>query len=212
MLRLNRLIARSVLVAGLAIAVPGATGNAYAATPADAAKDYLQKLADVTLGILGNKGIPLAEREQKVRKLLGENLAIQAIGRFVVGRAWRSASDEQKSAYQGLFKQFITLTYAKRLGGYAGEKFAITATKNVGPKKDALVTTEIDRPSGPPLKASWRIRETTGAFRILDVMVEGISMVVAQRAEFTTIIKKSGMQGLIETLRAKVSSFGIKAP
>jgi len=172
----------------------------------------MDKLATKTLGILGDKGIPLTEREQKVRLLLGENLAIEAIGRFVVGRAWRTASNEQKSVYRDLFESFITLTYAKRLGGYAGEQFTITSSKNIGKKGDALVTTEIQRPSGPPLKASWRIRYSKGVFLILDVMVEGISMVVAQRAEFTTIIKKSGMQGLIETLRAKASSFGVRAP
>ncbi|HAA93632.1 MAG TPA: hypothetical protein DCE33_14375, partial [Rhodospirillaceae bacterium] len=116
MLRLTRLIARPLLVTGLAITILFQAGSVIAATPPDAAKEYMHKLATVTLGILGNKGIPLDEREQKVRKLLGENLAINAMGRFVVGRAWRSATEEQRAAYQGLFEQFITLTYAKRLG------------------------------------------------------------------------------------------------
>ncbi len=206
----TRFIAACIMM--LAVFTAGPIGDARAATPPKAAMEYMHKLASVTLGILGNKGIPLTEREQKVRKLLGENLAVRSIGKFVVGKAWRTATQEQKDEYQNLFEKFITLTYAKRLGGYAGEKFAVTASKSVGKKKDALVTTEIQRPSGPPLVAGWRIRENKGAYRILDVMVEGISMVVAQRSEFTTIIRKNGMQGLIETLRAKVTSFGVKAP
>jgi len=197
-----------ILLAAFAVSI----GHASAATPPTAAKEYMHKLATVTLGILSNKGIPLTEREQKVRKLLGENLAVRSIGKFVVGKAWRTAPQEQRDEYQNLFEKYITLTYAKRLGGYAGEKFAVTAAKPVGKKNDALVTTKINRPSGPPLIAGWRIRESNGAFRILDVMVEGISMVVAQRSEFTSIIQKNGMQGLIEILRAKVTSFGIKAP
>ena len=212
MFRPNVFIMRWVCIAIFLTSMHIVNYSASAATVPGDAKQYMDKLATKTLGILGNKDIPLTEREQKVRTLLGENLAIEAIGRFVVGRAWRGASDEQKSVYRDLFESFITITYAKRLGGYAGERFTITSSKSVGKKGDALVTTEIQRPSGPPLKASWRIRYSKGAFLILDVMVEGISMVVAQRAEFTTIIKKSGMQGLIETLRAKASSFGVRAP
>ena len=212
MLLHHAVLVRWLWIAILITSIHGSYNQTSAATAPNEAKEYMDKLATKTLGILGNKAIPLTEREQKVRKLLAENLAIEAIGRFVVGRAWRGASSEQKSVYRELFESFITVTYAKRLGGYAGEKFTITSSKNVGKKGDALVTTEIQRPSGPPLKASWRIRHTKGAFLILDVMVEGISMVVAQRAEFTTIIKKSGMQGLIETLRAKASSFGVRAP
>ncbi|MDA0655205.1 MAG: ABC transporter substrate-binding protein [Proteobacteria bacterium] len=209
MISITRLFAVSAFALTILI-IPVAQSDG--AVPTDLAKNYMQSLGDKTLGILGNKAIPLSERELKVRKLLGENLAVKSIGKFVIGNAWRAAKPEQRADYQHLFSQFLTLTYAKRLGGYAGEQFTITGVKPIGKKNDILVTTTINRPSGPPLIAGWRIRPSNGAFKILDVMVEGISMVVAQRSEFTTIIKKVGMQGLIETLRAKVSSFGVRAP
>ena len=209
MISITRLFAVSAFALTILI-IPVAQSDS--AVPTNLAKNFMQSLGDKTLGILGNKAIPLSERELKVRKLLGENLAVKSIGQFVVGNAWRAATPEQRTDYQQLFTRFITLTYAKRLGGYAGEQFTITGVKQIGTKKDILVTTKINRPSGPPLIAGWRIRPYNGAFKILDVMVEGISMVVAQRSEFTGIIKKVGMQGLIETLRAKVSSFGVRAP
>ena len=131
MFRPNVFIMRWVCIAIFLTSMHIVNESASAATVPDDAKQYMDKLATKTLGILGDKGIPLTEREQKVRTLLGENLAIEAIGRFVVGRAWRSASKEQKSVYRDLFESFITLTYAKRLGGYAGEQFTITSSKPV---------------------------------------------------------------------------------
>ena len=97
MFRPNVFIMRWVCIAIFLTSMHIVNENASAATVPDDAKQYMDKLATKTLGILGDKGIPLTEREQKVRTLLGENLAIEAIGRFVVGRAWRSASKEQKS-------------------------------------------------------------------------------------------------------------------
>jgi phospholipid transport system substrate-binding protein len=205
MVTISRLIAAGAIALSL-----WAAGPAAGATPPDAAKDYMHKLATTALDILSDKTITLSQREDRVRTLLGENLAIAGMGQFVVGADWRSATEEQRTEYQALFKDFVTLTYAKRLGGYSGEKFTISSVKSVGPKQDALVTTTIHRPSGPPLAAGWRIRTYGESFKILDVMVEGISMLVAQRADFKAILSKGGMQGLIETLRAKVSSFGVK--
>ena len=70
-----------------------------------------------------------------------------------------------------------------------------------------LVLTKISRPSGPPIKAGWRVRETKNGHKILDVMVAGVSMVVTQRSEFRSVIRRRGVTGLIETLRLQVSKF-----
>ena len=141
-----------------------------------------------------------------MRSLLAENLDLLRIGRFVLGQSWRGASDEQKREYQRLFGQFVTQVYAKRLGGYSGEAFKIVKANTYG-KKDALVLTEIARPSGPPLKAGWRVRNSTGGLKILDVMVEGVSMAATQRSEFGSVIKSRGVDGLLEMLRMKVDKY-----
>ncbi len=68
--------------------------------------------------------------------------------------------------------------------------------------KDVVVSTRIDRPSGPPIAAEWRVRATDNRLRIIDVSVEGVSMVVTQRSEFASVIQRNGVEGLIEVLRA----------
>jgi phospholipid transport system substrate-binding protein len=156
--------------------------------------------------VLSDKSIPLADREAKIRDLLRKNFDLETIGRFVLSKYWRTATPDQQSDYQALFSEFVLRTYARRLGGYANEQFKITSAKPLG-SRDALVLTEISQQAGPPITAGWRVRDTNNSYKIIDVMVEGVSMAATQRSEFETVVRNQGLVGLIEILRAKVTAF-----
>ena len=70
--------------------------------------------------------------------------------------------------------------------------------------------TEIVRPSGPPITAEWRVRVIDGKYRIIDIAIEGISMAVTKRSEFSAVIQSSGIDGLIAALRLRANK--IPAP
>jgi phospholipid transport system substrate-binding protein len=175
-------------------------------TSPEEAEKFIRALGDQAVKLLSEKSTPLIDREAKIRELLRQNFDLETIGKFVLSKYWRTASPDQQSEYLGLFSEFVLKTYARRLGGYAGEQFKISAAKPLG-ERDAIVLTEISRQAGPPLTAGWRVRDTNSSYRIIDVMVEGVSMAAAQRSEFETIVRDQGLGGLIEILRAKVSSF-----
>jgi len=182
---------------------------ANATTSPDEASKFVDSLASYALSVLRAQDLSLSEREAKVRRLLADNFDLPKIGRFVLGKAWRSASDDQRKEYQHLFGLFVTQTYAKRLGGYSGEAFKIVKASSYA-KQDALVVTEIARPSGPSLKAGWRVRNGKGGLKILDVVVEGASMLAAQRSEFQSVLRTHGLNGLIEMLRLKVVKYSAR--
>lgn len=182
---------------------------AFEATSPDEASRFLDALAGNALNVLRSRDIPLAEREARVRALLAQNFDLEKIGSFVLGKSWREASEEQQKDYQKLFGDFVTQTYAKRLGGYSGEAFKVVNAVPYG-KNDALVQTEISRPSGPPLRAGWRVRNGKAGLKILDVIVEGVSMAATQRSEFQSVIQNHGLNGLIEMLRLKVDKFSAR--
>ncbi len=177
-------------------------------TDPEEAKQYIEELGQDALGILGDNSVDLATREDNVRALMEENLNMPLLGRFVLGRHWRAASPEQQEEYQALFKEFVLQTYTRRLGGYSGQQFAVTNARSVGKRGDALVDTEITESGAPPIKAGWRVKTTNGKKQIIDVMVEGTSMAATQRSEFDAIVRRDGVDGLIEVLRVKVT----KAP
>jgi phospholipid transport system substrate-binding protein len=135
--------------------------------------------------------------------LLRKGFNLEYIGRFVLGTTWRRATPEQRTDYLDLFGEFVVKTYAKRLGGYSGEALTVLKTTVVGKKRDVIVYTRIDRPSGPPLKATWRVRKFDDQDKIIDVTVEGVSMAVTQRQEFASVTRRSGLEGLLQILRAR---------
>lgn len=175
------------------------------ATAPDGATKFIEGLSRQALQALQADG-DLATKEAKVQDLLAETFDLPLIGRYVLGPAWKKATSEQRDQYQKLFRQFVLKTYSRRLGGYSGQTFQIVGAKPIG-KKDVLVSTKIARPSGPPVVAGWRVRQKGDTFRILDVMVSGVSMVVTQRSEFRAVVRRQGVNGLIETLRVQVSKF-----
>ena len=195
------LVAAAWLIAGPALAVQKASP--------DEAATFIQSLGEEALSVLGESNGSLAQREAQVRDLLSRSFDLKTIGRFVLGQSWKRATPAQRSEYQQVFSQFVLYTYSRRLGGYSGESFKIVEHKPAG-KRDALVTTRINRPSGPPLLASWRVRRVGDQHKIIDVVVEGASMVIAQRSEFKAVVQRQGIDGLIESLRLKVAKYSVR--
>lgn len=196
-----------LLVLGLFMSAGAAQPAAATGTSPQEAEKFIQKLGDEAVKILSDKAVPLSQREAQIRSVLRENFDLETIGRFVLSRYWRTASPDQKSEYMNLFSEYVLKTYARRLGAYSNETFKITSAKPLG-SRDAIVLTQITQQAGgQPITAGWRVRDTNNSYKIIDVMVEGVSMAAAQRSEFDSIIQKQGLNGLIEILRAKVSAF-----
>ena len=194
---------RTLFLSSLAVGLIPASAKAEASAEAvQGASQFIQWLAQQAIAVLGASNSTLETREAEFRRLLSQGFEMPFIGRFVLGRYWRTATPEQREDYQALFAEYILRTYSSRLGGYAGETFSVTGARPAG-KQDILVATRIDRPSGPPIKADWRVRVFDNEYKIIDIMVEGISMAVTQRSEFTNVVRSQGFEGLLQALRAR---------
>ena len=193
---------RMILFIGFTCLI-AAAGIAPAAAEAGEASQFIRLLGNQAIGVLQKPGLSLEQREERFRTILRQGFDLDFIGRFVLGAHWRKANQEQRGDYLQLFGEYILSIYSARLGGYAGEKLTIVSEQPAG-KKDVVVRTRIDRPSGPPIKADWRVRTTENRYRIIDIMVAGISMVLTQRSEFSALIKRKGINGLLAVLRARV--------
>ena len=195
-------------IAVLAVALPN-VGAAASTTNPEAAARFMSSLGDETLRVLRADQTSLAQRQGDVRALLAKSFDFETIGRFVMGRAWQKATPVQRSEYQALFEAYVLHTYSRRFGGYSGEAFRIVEARPLG-EGDALVVTEIERPNGPPLNAGWRVRNGADGHKILDVMVDGVSMAQTQQSEFAALVRRHGVEGLLEALRAKVERIGAR--
>ena len=204
---------RELLVSWLAsvlIAVPlilGGPGGARADEFEDGAKNFIKAMTEDAISMLTVKDISRAERAERFRILMKKNFALKGIAKFVLGRHWRKASEDQKEEYLQLFEDLMVTTYADRFERYSGEKLLIKRAEVRG-KKDAIVHTTMVKAGNAtkPLKVAWRVRSKGGTYTIIDVMVEGISMIMTQKSEFASFIKQNGgkLAALLVELKKRV--------
>jgi phospholipid transport system substrate-binding protein len=167
------------------------------------ASTFVQSLDDKAIEIITGKNLDVGERDRSFHDMFVASFDVPAIGRFVLGRYWRAATDAQKTEFLDLFERMIVKTYSARFDTYKGEQFTITGTRIDG--DSAMVASTFAQPSGPPVKVAWRVIKTEGKLRIIDVMVEGVSMSVTQQQEFGSVIQRGGgrIDGLLETMRER---------
>lgn len=163
---------------------------------ADAAA-FVQKMGDKALSSLTAKDLPAAERESRVRSLLRTNFDVATIGRFALGTYWKDATPEQRTKYMGLFEDMIVKTYSQRFAEYSGQKFKVGKVLESS-ARDSVVDSQIIQDGGPPVSVQWRVRSKEGQLKVVDVIVEGISMGVTQRSDFGAVIQSGG--GKVDSL------------
>lgn len=177
----------------------------------DGAGVFVKELADGAIAVINEKGLPLDRRIAKFRVLFMAGFDVPAIGRFVMGRAWARATDGQKAAYLKAFEEVTLLTWALRFNEYAGETLKVNNTRAEG--RVAFVESVIVRPGRDPVRVEWRIERPAGDYKILDIAVEGSSMAVAQRADYSAVLQQNQgkVDGLIAAINNKLAQLNAKA-
>ena len=195
-------VRRRFLIVGVLIAALGFLGlrTAAAATP----EDVVRSIGTAGLSSLTEKGISDLERERRFRDILHKNFDLPEIAKFTLGVYWRSATEQQRAEYEKLFEDFVVKSYSYRFKDYDGEQFRITQTINVS-ATDKVVQSEIARQGAPPIRMNWRVRGPE-QYKIVDVVLEGVSMLTTQRDEFTAVIRNNGgrVDGLLAALRDRI--------
>ena len=192
---------RSLLAGAVALAML----RPASATTVDAAGAFVDRLGQDTIAVLDRVGKDPAARQQAIAALLDESVDLELIARLCLGRHWRTASEAQRQQYVDLFRANVLAVLARRMGYYTGgEKFVVTAARPAG--DDAMVASEIVYTTNdPPLKIEWRVRVTEGKPIIIDVLPEGVSLVLTYRSEFDEVVGRNGMDGLIGELRQRAA-------
>jgi phospholipid transport system substrate-binding protein len=187
----------------VAAAVAAPWSPASAASDAPQAKKLIEDLTQQALEVLKTEKGDLAQREAKFRTILTNYFAMQSISRTVAGKHWQDMSPQQQQDFQKLFSEWVLKTYSRRFGGYDGESISIGDTSAVG-RDSILVHTTVTGPSRDN-KVEWRVRQDgREQNKIVDVSVDGVSMLVTQKSEIASIVKSKGVDGMLDTLRSHV--------
>jgi phospholipid transport system substrate-binding protein len=184
---------------------PGAQQVVAQPATAEAAAVFIRDLSEKGTVILTNPGLESMEKVLALRRLFAVSVEVDSIKRFVLGKYWRRASDEEKAEYRVLFEDYIVATYAGRINDYGGESLKLGTARLERPGL-AIVSSEVMRLKGPPVAVDWRLHHGGDGWRIIDIIIQGISLAITQRAEFSSVIRDSGgqVEGLLIKLRQAI--------
>jgi len=165
----------------------------------EGAKNFIASMGDRGINFLGNTSMSEEAKKAEFRQLLNDSFDMNTIARFALGANWKNATPAQQKEYLKLFNTMIIKVYAKRFSEYKGQKFEVKAARKEG-EKDSIVTSFIVPNDGPKVQVDWRVRSKGGSYKVVDIIVEGVSMSQTQRADFSSVIQRGG--GDIDVLLA----------
>ncbi len=165
---------------------------------------FLEDFSDRALELLADGTLSADQRRDGLQRFFRLGFDLDSISRFVLGRHWRAASEPERSEFKALFEAFIVGFYSNKLDGYSGETLRLGATRRLD-DETAAVSSQIIRPRGAAIRLDWRLKNQDQNWRIVDVVVEGVSLAIVQRSEFDSVIRNNGgkVESLLAVLREK---------
>ena len=184
------------------------TINSFAFASFEAEEKFVSNFADNAISILSNESLNASQKNIQFTELVMSSIDMNLISKFVLSKYWKLATDDQKKAYLAAFKQYFISSYANKLDQYSGEKVIIVSSNAA--KKFVIVKSNIVRDGTDTLKIEldWRLLTRNGQTKIIDLSIEGISLIIAQREEFQSFLANN--DNSLDALINKLSSINNK--
>ena len=178
--------------------------NNVFASSFSAEKDFVSNFADSAIDILSDNEILEGEKNGKFTDLVMSAIDLNLISKFVLSKTWKNATDDQKERYIQAFKDYFINSYANKLDQYSGEQVEVVDAEEAG--KYVIVNSFIYREGTDTLKINlkWRLLNRDNEIKIIDLNIEGISLIIAQREEFQSFLANN--EGDLEKLIEKIVS------
>jgi len=196
-----------LFVAAAAGIAGAATAPVWAAAPEAASdpKAFIDDLGTSVLDIIRAPNLSQVQRRDRFRNLFSQNFDVPTIGRFVVGRYWNRASPDDQKKYLDTFRNYVAAIYADQFSHYQGEGFKTAGVRALG-EGESLVNAQIERPNQPPINVQFRVKGSSGSFKIDDVTVENVSLIITKRDEFSSILGQGGLKGVTDRMQAALNT------
>ena len=179
--------------------------RAVAAVDPGRASTFIQATGTELVGAI-NAAAPVTQRRQQVAAILRRTVDIEGVGRFILGRWWRSASPAEQQEYTKLFEETLIRNLSSRFGEYQGVKFTLGRSQQ-NTDEDVMVSTTIERPNTAAFALDWRVAEVGSLPKIVDVIAEGTSLRLTQRSEYSSVIQRNNneVKALLAAMREQIA-------
>jgi len=138
-----------------------------------------------------------------VNQLIIPRFDFVSMSKWVLGKHWKQASEEQRFEFIIQFKELLVRTYARALLEYSGQEIKYFPVEQNPESNLAVVRTELTSKSSAQLPILYRMHQKNEEWKVVDVSVDGVSLVTTYRGSFATQIKKNGFDSLLNELSKK---------
>jgi phospholipid transport system substrate-binding protein len=208
--RLSAPLRRSATVCALALLLTATPADTRAVESARSAIDHFHAgLLDVMKRAkeLGYEG-----RYHQFEGLIGQHFDTPFMASKAVGRYWKEMGEADQRRLVQAFGRFTVANYAGRFDGYSGQSFE-TRREEPSLYETVLVYTRLAEPAGDVIEINYRLREVDGAWKIIDVYLNGtVSEIALRRSEYTSILGREGVDGLISALEVRIRELAAAKP
>lgn len=169
------------------------------------AYEVIESLHECLLNIMQNaEEMGYQGRYKAIHDTVTSSFDTALIAKVIMSRYWKDMEETQQTDFVDLFKHLSVATYASRFDGYSGESFVELSTE-VLKKGRLLIKTELQRPDDTPVSLNYLMHQQEDKWLIISVIANGVNDLSLKRAEYATVIKEKGFEGLVEDVAGKIS-------
>jgi phospholipid transport system substrate-binding protein len=171
---------------------------------ADAPRDVVRRMSDAVIAVLQEKNLSADAKRDKIRGIVEGYVDFPTMARLVLARNWSGLDDSEKGEFTEEFKRHLSVTYGKNVETYNNEKVQITGDHDEG-RGDWTVQTKILHPQGGggDILVDYRLRQLSGEWKVIDLVIERVSLVSSFRSQFQEVMANGGIDRLLKLLREK---------
>ena len=192
---------RAVRIAATALALSTLALSAWASETASA-RAVIEQTVDQVVAILADPALDSETRRQRIEKIAYERFNFRTMSRLVLAKNWKRLTKQQQSDFVEEFTRYLANDYGNRLDRYEQEKVEIVGERPE-PRGDVTIKTRIVGGSNDGALVDYRMRHRNGQWKIIDVVIEGISLVANFRDQFREVLGNGGADTLLAKLREK---------
>ncbi len=199
----------ATLAAALALAAAPTLVAATLARAADAPaadantpRGVVQATTSAVIDVLANGGLSTDEKRHRVENIVYARVDFPTLSKLVLARAWNELSEDQRKQFMEEFRQNLSATYGRNVETYKNEKVTIIDDHSE-PRGDWTVRTKIVRNGADDINVDYRLRQIDGTWKIIDIIIENVSLVANFRSQFQEIMSSGGPTRLLQVLHDK---------
>ena len=171
------------------------------ATETQEAEAFIQKLSNQIIVTI-NSELTIKEKQQSLLILFQENASVLTISRAALGAKWRTLDDTYRTQFTKAFTNYLVKKYGKQFGEFSEAKLVLERSIDIG-KRGVLVQTRLIMPATAPISVKWQVWKKGGTFKLLDIIIEDISMLTMEREEIKNrlAVHKGDIKSMIIDLK-----------